>query len=165
MRIGSLLSCFLNLEHSKVVRSTCTPTFLGQIALFPLEQELPRTLVADSVPGRYTIQFFCQRLLVQTLVGRSRIILCVFWLSHVSLHKHRGGFKNELSNVALYIDFESGYAQSDEHFFIFNRWSSSVHLVIIDKLSRDAIRSIIWAWNMLAKPPNSMCSCWYKYFP
>ncbi len=30
---------------------------------------------------------------------------------------------------------------------------------------RDAIRSIIWAWNMLAEPPKPMGSHFYEYFP
>ncbi len=30
---------------------------------------------------------------------------------------------------------------------------------------RDAIRSIIWAWNMSAEPPKPMGSLLYKYFP
>ncbi len=30
---------------------------------------------------------------------------------------------------------------------------------------RDAIRSIIWAWNMTAEPPKPMGSLLYEYFP
>jgi hypothetical protein len=30
---------------------------------------------------------------------------------------------------------------------------------------RDAIKSIIWAWNMLAEPPKSMGSLLYEFFP
>ncbi len=31
--------------------------------------------------------------------------------------------------------------------------------------SRDAIKSIIWAWNMSAEPPKPMGSLLYEYFP
>jgi hypothetical protein len=30
---------------------------------------------------------------------------------------------------------------------------------------RDAIRPIIWAWNMLAEPPKPMDRLLYEYFP
>ncbi len=73
---GNPISCpfFSYLGHSKVVHCTCAPMFLIHIALVSSERDVRGTLVVESVLDFFPISALCQRFLVQTSIGQSRII-------------------------------------------------------------------------------------------